>query len=321
MTESRLTVTVPGRTLLRALEATPGGIPDGAEVLIWGLDGPPPAELGGRIDIVVPPYMDTAAKLGALAGIETRLVQSQSIGYDDVPGALPAGQVFANAAGVHEPSTAELAVGLMIAAQRGLPDFVRAAGEKTADGAGRWAPARHASLADRRVLLLGYGGVGRAIEARLAAFEVELTRVASRARDDEHGRVHGIDELPALLPEAEIVVVGVPLTDATAGLVDAAFLAALPDGALVVNVARGKVADTDAVIAEASAGRLRFALDVVDPEPLPDGHPLFALPNVLITPHVGGASTAMMPRMARLLREQIERMLRGDEPRNVVFRS
>ena len=312
MTEPRLLVTVPGETLLRALAATSGGVPEGAEVVIWDLASPPPAE---HLDIVVPPYMGAAARLGALAGISTRLVQSQSIGYDDVPDALPPGHVFANAASVHETSTAELAVGLAIAAQRGIPDFVRAAAE------GRWAPARHDSLADRRVLLLGYGGVGRAIAERLAPFEVELTRVASRARDDEHGRVHGIDELPELLPRTEIVIVGVPLTDATTGLVDAAFLAALPDGALVVNIARGPVADTDAILAEAASGRLRFALDVTDPEPLPDGHPLFALPNVLISPHVGGATSAMMPRMARLLREQIERMLRGDEPRNVVLRS
>ncbi|RXZ40205.1 NAD(P)-dependent oxidoreductase, partial [Agromyces binzhouensis] len=182
-------------------------------------------------------------------------------------------------------------------------------------------PARHASLADRRVLLVGYGGVGRAIEDRLAGFEVELTRVASSARDDERGRVHGVDELPALLPHAEVVIVVVPLSDETTRLVDAAFLAALPDGALVVNVARGAVADTDAILAEATSGRLRFALDVTDPEPLPEGHPLFALPNVLVSPHVGGATTAMMPRMARLLRDQVERMLRGDEPRNVVLRT
>ena len=315
MTERSLLVTVPGTTLGRALEQTPGGIPDRVEVAEWDLAGPPPIEAGRRIDVVVPPYMDAASRLGALAGVDVGLVQSQSIGYDDIPAALPPGHVFANAASVHETSTAELAVGLAIAAQRGIPDFVRAAGK------GRWAPARHDSLADRRVLLLGYGGVGRAIEARLAPFEVSLTRVASRARDDEHGRIHGIDELAELLPAAEVVIVGVPLSDATTRLVDADLLAALPDGALVVNVARGPVADTDAILAEATSGRLRFALDVTDPEPLPDGHPLFALPNVLISPHVGGATSAMMPRMARLLREQIERMLRGEEPRNVVLRS
>jgi phosphoglycerate dehydrogenase-like enzyme len=308
MTDAPLLVSVPGATLRDAL----GTAPDGVEIVVWNLETPPPA---AHIDLVVPPYMGGSARLAALAEVTTRLVQSQSIGYDDVLEALPPGHVFANAATVHETSTAELAVALVLAAQRGIPDFVRAAAE------GRWAPARYESLADRRVLLLGYGGVGRAIEARLAPFEVDLVRVASRARDDEAGHIHGIDELPALLPNADMVIVGVPLSDETTGLVDDAFLSAMPDGALLVNIARGRVADTGAILAEAASGRLRFALDVTDPEPLPDGHPLFALPNVLITPHVGGASTAMMPRMARLLRTQIERMLRGDEPLNVVFRS
>lgn len=308
MTDAPLLVSVPGATLRDAL----GAPPTGAELVLWNLETPPPA---AHLDLVVLPYMGATELLGALADVTTRLVQSQSIGYDGVERVLPPGHVYANAASVHETSTAELTLALLLAAQRGISDFVRAAAD------GRWAPARHESLADRRVLLLGYGGVGRAIEARLAPFEVELVRVASRARDDEAGRIHGIDELPELLPTAEIVIVGVPLTDGTNGLVDSAFLAALPDGALVVNVARGKVADTDAILAEAASGRLRFALDVTEPEPLPAGHPLFALPNVLISPHVGGASTAMMPRMARLLREQIERMLRGDEPLNIVLRS
>lgn len=308
MTQAELLVSVPGPTLRDAL----GTPPEGAEVVVWDLEAPAPAD---HIDLVVPPYMGAAARLGTLEGVSTRLVQSQSIGFDDVPAALPAGHVFANAASVHETSTAELTLALVLASQRGIPDFVRAASE------GRWAPARHESLADRRVLLVGYGGVGRAIEARLAPFEVEITRVASRARSDEQGFIRGIDELPTLLPNADIVIVGVPLTESTTGLVGESFLAALPDGALVVNIARGKVADTDAILAEAERGRLRFALDVTDPEPLPAAHPLFALPNVLVSPHVGGASTAMIPRMARLLREQIERMLRGDEPLNVVFRS
>lgn len=308
MTAPHLLVTVPGETLRRAI----GTPPEGVDLELWDMDSPPPA---GHIDLVVPPYMGAADRLHALDGVSTRLVQSQSIGYDDVPGALPPGQVFANAASVHETSTAELTLALVLAAQRGIPDFVRAAAE------GRWAPARHESLADRRVLLLGYGGVGRAIEERLIPFEVELVRVASRARDDERGRIHGIDELPEFLPTADIVIVGVPLNDATTGLVDDAFLRAVPDGALVVNIARGRVADTDAILDHATRRRLRFALDVTDPEPLPQGHPLFALPNVLISPHVGGASTAMMPRMARLVRTQIERMLRGDEPLNVVLRT
>jgi phosphoglycerate dehydrogenase-like enzyme len=228
---------------------------------------------------------------------------------------LPVGHVYANAASVHEASTAELALALILAAQRGIPEFVRAAER------GKWEPSQHPSLADRNVLLVGYGGVGRAIEARLLPFETTVTRVARTSRSDERGRIYAMDSIAELLPLADIVVVVVPLSDATMHLVNDEFLALMVDGSLLVNVARGPVVDTDALLAHARSGRLRFALDVTDPEPLPDGHPLFALPNVLISPHVGGASTAMMPRMARLLREQIDRMIRGDDPINVVVRS
>jgi phosphoglycerate dehydrogenase-like enzyme len=302
-----LLVSVPGKTIREAI-----GDIDGVEFVQWDMSAPPPVS---TIDIVIPPYMGATQKLGALADVTTRLVQSQSIGYDGVDEVLPPGNVFANAATVHETSTAELTLALILAAQRGIPDFVRAASE------GRWAPARYASLADRSVLLLGYGGVGKAIEERLLPFDVNIVRVATRARADERGPIHAIDELPELLPKADIVVVGVPLNEGTTGLVDEDFLAKMKDGALLVNIARGLVADTAAIISSAESGRLRFALDVTDPEPLPDGHPLFALPNVLISPHVGGATTAMMPRMGRLAREQIERMLRGDEPLNVVLRT
>ena len=307
-----IVVSIPGSALLEAYESLPGAAPQNVEFVQWDLKSPPPRD---EFDIVVPPYMGGPKVLGGLAGVRARLVQSQSIGYDGVAAALPAGMVFANASSVHETSTAELALALMLAAQRGIPDFVRASER------GEWAPARYESVADRRVLIVGYGGVGKAVEERLAGFEVEITRVASRARDEGDLRIHGIDELPQLLPDADIVVIGTPLTDATRHLVDDEFLSALPDGALVVNVARGAVADTDAVLKHAAAGRLRFALDVTDPEPLPQGHPLYALPNVLISPHVGGATSAMLPRMARLLRRQIERMLAGEPPLNVVLRT
>lgn len=308
MNANRLLVSLPGHALRQAL----GEVPDGVDIIEWDMTGPAPA---AEIDIVVQPYMGATNRLVQLDGMTTRLVQSQSIGYDGVEAVLPAGQVFANAASVHETSTAELTLALILASQRGIPDFVRAASE------GRWAPARHESLADRTVLLLGYGGVGQAIESRLLAFETNVVRVARTARTDKRGAIHGFDELPALLPQADIVVIGVPLSASTRHLVDDAFLSLMPDGALLVNIARGPVADTDALLAHATSGRLRLALDVTDPEPLPAGHPLFALPNVLISPHVGGASTAMMPRMARLLRRQIDLMLAGEPPVNVVMRS
>lgn len=311
---SPLLVSLPAETLEQAVRALPGApLPEEVEFLRWDLSGPAPVP---AIDIVVPGYQDVRRRLAQLATVRTRLVQSQSIGYDGIAEVLPPGHLFANAATVHETSTAELALALMLAAQRGIPEFVRAA------DAGRWAPRTAASLADRTVLLLGYGGVNKAVEARLAGFEIaRVIRVATRAREEGELHVHGLDELPELLPQAEVVVVGVPLTEATTGLVSAELLAALPDGALLVNVSRGQVADTEAILAETASGRLRFALDVTDPEPLPEGHPLFSAPNVLISPHVGGATSALTPRMARLVRRQIERMLAGQEPENVVIRS
>ena len=308
MSPETLLVSLPDSVLREAV----GELPAGVEVIEWALDGPAPRPY---FDIVVTPYMGKTDRLAHLAGVDTRLVQSQSIGYDGVDRVLPAGHVYANASSVHETSTAELALALILASQRGIDDFVRAA------DAGVWAPAFHASLADRTVLLLGYGGVSQAIESRLLAFESTVVRVARTARSDERGIIYGFDSLPELLPQADIVVIGVPLTTATTHLVDDAFLSQMRDGSLLVNIARGRVADTDAVLAHATSGRLRFALDVTDPEPLPTGHPLFALPNVLVSPHVGGASSAMLPRMARLVRQQVERMLRGEPPLNVVLTS
>ncbi|PZU46976.1 MAG: hydroxyacid dehydrogenase [Microbacterium sp.] len=289
-----------------------GPLPDGVEVIEWAMDAAAPRE---RIDLVVPPYMSAGEGLPLLAGVETRLVQGQSIGYDGVAEMLPPGIVFANATTVHETSTAELAVALVLAAQRHLDQFA------LDTRAGRWEQVFSPSLADRRVLLLGYGGVGTAIASRLAPFEVELVPVASRAREEDGIHVHGIDELPALLPEAEILVASLPGGDATRHLIGDAELAALPDGALVVNVGRGPVIDTDALVRHTATGRLRAALDVTDPEPLPPGHPLWSSPGVLIAPHVGGASSAMRPRMAALIRRQIGHLLAGDEPENVVLRT
>ncbi len=282
------------------------------EVLDWRLDTPAPRD---AIDVVVPRYMAPASQLEFLRGVRTRLVQYQSIGYDGVGELLAPGTVFANAASVHETSTAELAVALILAAQRGLPDYVRAAQR------GHWATDVRESLADRRVLLVGYGGVGRAIEQRLIPFEVEIARVARRARREGDRDVRGWDELGDQLPLADVVVLSLPLSDTTHHVVDAAFLAQLRDGALLVNVGRGPVVVTEDLVSAASSGRLRVALDVVEPEPLPDSHPLFGLDNVLISPHVGGATDAMYTRMARLLVTQVERLQRGQEPINVVLRT
>ncbi|WP_245861289.1 2-hydroxyacid dehydrogenase [Microbacterium aurantiacum] len=304
-----IVVTVPHARLAENI----GSVPEGAELLIWDMQSPAPRD---RLDIVVPPYMGGSSVLGALRGLDVGLVQSQSIGYDGVADSLPSGLLFANAASVHETSTAELAMALMLASQRQFPRFV------LAQDRAEWSPVFAESLADRRVLLVGFGGVGEAIAVRLQPFEVELTVVARTARTIRHDRlgelaVHGIDELAALLPDAEIVVLTLPGGDETRHLFDDETLSLMRDGALLVNVGRGTLVDTDALVRQ--EGRIRAALDVVDPEPLPEGHPLWKTEGVLISPHVGGASTAMNPRIARLIRRQIERMLKGEEPLNIVL--
>ncbi len=260
-------------------------------------------------ELYVLPYTLGAGPLELMRHMpRLRVVQTLTAGYEHVLPYLPDGVLLANARGVHDASTAELAVALALASLRGLPEFVRAAEQ------GAWQPAFHPSLADKHVLIVGYGSIGEAVERRLAGFEVTVDRVARRARPG----VHPTSALPDLLPRADVVILVTPLTAETRGLVDKQFLAALPDGALVVNVARGPVVDTDALLAEVSSGRLRAALDVTDPEPLPADHPLWSAPNVLISPHVGGASSAFWPRARRLVIAQVRRFLAGEALENVV---
>lgn len=289
--------------------------PDRTVPLVWDLDAPADS-LGvdlQEVEMVVLPYLRPAVQLNRLAELPgLRLVQTLTAGYDGVVEALPRGVQLANAAGVHDASTAELTVGLLIARLRGLDDAARDLASHT------WAPRVRRSLADRHVLLVGAGSVGEAIRRRLDPFEVTVTRVASTARDDAIGHVHGTAQLLDLLPDHDVVVLACPLTERTRGLVDAGFLARMPDGALLVNVSRGPVVRTAALVAELATGRLRAALDVVDPEPLPADHPLWDVPGLLLTPHVGGASTAMEPRAVALLRAQLDRLVEGESPRNVV---
>jgi phosphoglycerate dehydrogenase-like enzyme len=171
---------------------------------------------------------------------------------------------------------------------------------------------RYDALADRRVLIVGAGGIGQALAARLAGFECEVTLVARTARPGVVGR----GDLDALIPGADVIVLAVPLDDSTRGMVDAEFLSRMRDGALLVNVARGAIVDTEAILAE--AGRLSFALDVTDPEPLPPEHPLWRAPGVLISPHVGGNTTAFLPRIGRLVRQQVERWESGSPLAHVI---
>ncbi len=239
---------------------------------------------------------------------ELRLVQLLSAGAEKFAGRLPEGVVLCNARGAHTPSTAEWVMAATLAAQRGIPFFTRE------QDAGRWSFRREHTLFGARVLVVGAGDIGRAIGRMLAGFDVDLTYVARTARDG----VRSTDELPQLLPDADVVVLVVPVTPQTTGMVDAGFLAAMKDGALLVNAARGSVVDTDALVAELTSGRLRAALDVTDPEPLPEGHPLWSAPGLLLTPHVGGAVPQTGERAAAAVVAQVRRILAGEELANVV---
>jgi phosphoglycerate dehydrogenase-like enzyme len=239
---------------------------------------------------------------------EVEVVQTLSAGVDNVRGAVPEGVTLCNGRGIHDTSTAELALTLILSSLRGIPEFVRA--QERASWEFTWRPA----LADKRVLLVGYGAIGAAIEARLLPFEVEVVPVARRARDG----VHAIEELPDLLPTADVVVLILPLTEATRGLVDAAFLGRMKDGALLINVARGAVVVTDDLVAALDTGRITAAVDVAEVEPLPAEHPLWQAPGLLVSPHVGGASSAMWPRAHRLVRDQLHRYAAGERLANVM---
>jgi len=289
-----------------------GGVPDGIEVEVYDGSGAVP-DSAALVEFWVPPYMGAGPVVARLAGNLPRLrvVQTLTAGFDDVRAHLPPGVTLCNARGVHDASTAELAVGLMIASQRGLDDFARAQLD------GRWAADRRPALADKTVLIVGYGAVGAAVERRLTGFEVDLVRVARTPRDGTPP-VAGLADLPELLPAADVVVLTVPLTADTRGMVDSAFLAQMKDGALLVNVARGPIVDTGALLAEVSTGRLRAALDVTEPEPLPPGHPLWRAPGVLLSPHVGGNTDAFLPRAYRLLADQLRRFASGEPLANVI---
>jgi phosphoglycerate dehydrogenase-like enzyme len=294
------------------LEGMPEGVARGC--VAWDSGDPDPASLRD-VEVFVPPYTAGEDDLAMMARMPNlRVVQTLTAGVDNVLAALPNGVTLCNAAGVHDASTAELAVGLTIASLRHLDDFARAMPE------GRWLYDRHEALADKRVLIVGFGSIGRAIARRLDGFECEVRAVARTARMVDGIDVRSIEELPGLLLDADVVILIVPLTPDTHRMVAVDFLARMPDGALLVNVSRGAVVDTDALLVECASGRLRAALDVTDPEPLPADHPLWRTPGVLISPHVGGNTSAFLPRARRLVAAQLQRWLDGEALVNVVVR-
>jgi phosphoglycerate dehydrogenase-like enzyme len=237
------------------------------------------------------------------------VVQCASVGVDTQVEGVPPSLTLCSGKGTgRDVDVAEWAVAAVLGAQRDLPHF------RDEQLARRWSPSDSLRLQGSTVLLLGYGSIARIIEERLAAFDVRLIRVARHARPG----VESIDELSTVLGAADVVILTAALTEETRGLVDTNFLQTMKEGALLVNLARGPLVETDALVTALCSGRVRAVLDVTDPEPLPANHPLYDAPNVFITPHIAGTTKLAHLEMCALITEQICRYANGDELLNVV---
>jgi phosphoglycerate dehydrogenase-like enzyme len=284
------------------------GLVSGLEVLVWDGTGVAPDGIE-RTRFLVAPYLSSPFSHDAIALLpKLEVIQLLSAGVEPWLDRIPPGVRLCNGGGVHGGSTAELAVLGVLSLLRGLPRYL----EQQATGL--WAEHRAADLDGLPVLLLGAGDINQRVANSLGALGAVCSFVGRTARDG----VHGIDDVPRLLPHHQAVVLGLPHTAETHHFVDAAFLAALPDGAIVVNVARGNIVDTDALLAELETGRLSAFLDVTDPEPLPADHPLWRLPNVVITPHVGGGTLGWHRRGMRLVADQLGRYTSGQPLINII---
>jgi phosphoglycerate dehydrogenase-like enzyme len=288
-----------------------GDLPSNVDVRLV-LPEPAPLPDLAEADLVVPLRLIRDALFETLAGPPGRLrvIQTLSAGVDWLAGRVPEHVIVCNARGVYDIPLAEWVVGAILAMQRGL---VQA---RDAQQQHEWGLMEPPELSGRRVVILGLGSIGTAISERLRPFGVTVIGVGRAARDG----VRSLAELDEALEDAEIVVNILPLTTGTAGLLDARRLGLLPDGALLVNAGRGRTVDTAALIEELRAGRLRAALDVHEEEPLPAAHPLWDLPNVLVSPHMAGESPATTIRAFELAGDQVRRFARGEPLINEVAR-
>ena len=262
-----------------------------------------------QVDFYVPTYMSGAKGLSYVEKmVNLKVLQMPNAGYEDALAHLRTGLTLCNATGVHDASTAELAVGLAIASRRGFPEFIKDHGNEV------WNHRRFPALSDSKVGIVGFGSIGKEIAKKLSVFDVTITAFTQSGRDGSLT----VDQLDAHLPELDIVILILPLTDSSRYMFDAPRLAKMKDGALLINMARGPVVVTDALVAELNSKRIYAALDVTDPEPLPQGHPLWKAPNLLLVPHVGGNSDAFEPRGRALIESQLRLLSQGKSLEHVV---
>jgi phosphoglycerate dehydrogenase-like enzyme len=283
------------------------------------------------IDVWIPdPYPTRAMRTWPkLRGV--RLVLSLMAGTEWIPRTVGPHVTICNARGAHNVSTAEWTIASILAMLQYFPFYlgVQHAGQWkrrfeasaryakiTGDARALYPPVMHEELTGKTVLLVGYGEIGKEIERMLAPFKVDLLRVARSARTDP--KVHVVSDLDGLLPRVEVIVLILPSTPESHKLIGARQLALMPQGALLVNAARGPIVDTDALVDALNAGRIRAALDVTDPEPLPNGHALWSCPNLLLTPHVGGSSPQFAPRALKIAAGELRRFMAGEPLQNVV---
>ena len=270
-----------------------------------------PAETGdlSEVTFYVPTYMGGRAALELTKKMpKLKVLQVPNAGYDDALEFLRPGITLCNGRGIHDDSTAELAVGLAIASLRGFPTFVRDQDK------GEWVNKNYNSINDRKIGIVGFGSIGSTIARMLSGFSVEIVAFTQSGRD----KTIAISEIDKHLPSLDVVILILPLTKQSKHLFDARRLALMKDGALLVNVARGPIVDTEALVKELNSGRITAALDVTDPEPLPKGHPLWSAKGVLISPHVGGNSSAFDRRARRLIESQLELLAQGKQLNNVI---
>ena len=268
------------------------------------------AEELSDITFYIPSYMGGRTALEYSKKMSNlKILQMPNAGYEDAIEFTRPGMTLCNGRGIHDASTAELAVGLTIASLRGFPEFVRNQDK------GQWVHSRQQSLNDKKVAIIGYGSIGKTVARNLSGFDVT---VVPFSRSGSDGALK-IADLDSHLPTFDVVILILPLNDESRKMFNKERLALLKDGALLVNVARGGIVDTDALVAELRSGRITAALDVTDPEPLPAGHPLWSAPGVLIAPHVGGNTSAFEPRARRLVEAQLARLAQGKGLENVII--
>ncbi|WAL64353.1 2-hydroxyacid dehydrogenase [Amycolatopsis cynarae] len=298
-----ITVLVPDDDGVRALAEIPG-----VRTVRYTWGAPLPPEAAGAEVLI--PGTHRAGERGTLFEQlpNLKLIQLLSAGAEDWVGALPAGVLLSTCRGAHGGSTAEWVVAALLSMFRDLREFA------ADQAAHRWHRHTTDTLQDKRVLIVGAGDLGNQLRRRLEPFDAVTTMVGLRARPG----VRGVAELPSLLGTHDVVVLMVPLTSRTRRMADSAFLAAMADGAVLVNVSRGPVVDTPALLAELTSGRLRAALDVTDPEPLPPEHPLWTAPNLVLTPHVAGATRGLQRRSYAVAAAEIARYAGGELPHNLV---